>query len=74
MLLMMILEEKEKQEPVSTSQEVQLIPRFSTEVIGGHFFSTRFPLDQKNKTLKCFANFPKSIIIRFKSPLQLKCN
>ena len=39
----MILEEKEKQEPVPTSQEVQLIPRFSTEVIDGHFFSTGLP-------------------------------
>lgn len=46
-MLMMILEEKEKQEPVSTSQEVHLIPRFSTEVIDGLLFLPDFLLVKK---------------------------
>lgn len=46
-MLMMILEENEKQEPISTSQEVQLIPRFSTEITDGLFFLLDFLLVKK---------------------------
>lgn len=81
-MLIMMLEEKERQQPVSASSGTNVClsdvsqevwPTLMMFVCLFICFPTGFLLNLNNNTLKCFSNFPKSLI---KSNLlsQSKCN